>query len=136
MTRFAWLLLMPAALLLFAQEKPEQAAQKPTEAWLKLVDAADYGVSWDQAAEAFKSQVTKEQWESAVKKVRDQTGKLKSRELKSAQFSEDLPGAPHGKYVIFQYDASFGSGSFVETVTAIQEKDGAWKVAGYFVKPA
>ncbi len=118
-----------------AQEKPEQAAQKPTEAWLGLVDSGKYAESWDQAAGMFKSQVTKEQWEETVKKVRDQTGKLKSRELKSAQYSETLPNAPSGKYVVFQYGATFDSGPAVETVAATQEKDGVWKVAGYFVKP-
>ncbi len=134
MRRITFILLTSIVATAFAQDKPEQAAQKPTEAWLGLVDAGKYAESWDQAAAMLKSQVTKDQWQQTIKTVRDETGKLKSRELKSAQYTETLPNAPPGKYVVFQYHATFDSGSFIETVAATQEKDGVWRVAGYFVK--
>lgn len=121
--------------LLIGQDKPEQAAQKPLEDWLALVDAADYGASWDHAADSFKAQVTKQQWTDAVKEVRDKTGKCKSRSLKSATYTQDVPGAPKGEYVIFEYGAIYDSGAFTETAVAVQEK-AAWKVGGYFVKAA
>ena len=121
---------------IFAQEKPEQVAEKSTSDWLALVDAGKYGESWDDAAEIFKSAVTKEKWIESLTSVRNQTGKLKDRKLKSAQYTESLPNAPAGKYVVIQYDSSFDSGAAIETVVPMQEKDGAWKVSGYFVKPA
>ena len=120
----------------FAQEKPEEAARKPAEQWLALVDAGKYGESWEQAAEFFKSAVTREAWEQQVSAVREKTGKLRSRALKSAEYSENLPNAPAGKYVIMQYESSFDVGPTVETVVPMQQKDGSWKVSGYFVKPA
>jgi hypothetical protein len=123
------------AAILFAQEKPEQAAQKAAEQWLAVVDAGNYGESWNQAAEFFKSQVTKDAWIQNVSSVRNQTGKLKSRAFKSARYTESLPNAPAGKYVILEYQSSFEAGSFVETVVPMQDTDGIWKVAGYFVKP-
>lgn len=120
----------------FAQEKPEQAAEKPAVDWLDLVDAGQYGESWDSAAETFKSAITKEKWIESLTSVRNQTGKLKSRKLKSARYTENPSNAPAGKYVVIQYDSVFDIGAAVETVVPTQEKDGSWKVSGYFVKPA
>ncbi len=133
MQRLLMLAFLTLPFLIFGQDKPEQAAQKPVEAWLALVDAADYGGSWDNAAGSFKAQVTKQQWTDAVKGVRDKTGKCKSRSLKSATYTESVPGAPAGKYVIFEYAATYDAGAFTETVVAAQEKN-EWKVGGYFVK--
>lgn len=62
-------------------------------------------------------------------------GGLESRHLDSAQFATDLPGAPDGKYVVMKFDTSFANKkSAIETVTFMLEKDGQWKVAGYFIK--
>lgn len=117
------------------QDKPEAAAQKAAEKWLTLIDAGEYGQSWDEAAAAFKAAVTKEQWVQAVRNVRDQTGKLKSRKLARADYTKNLPNAAEGEYVVMQYEASFEKVSAVETITPMREKDGSWKVSGYFVKP-
>lgn len=132
----ALVLLLTPALLLFADNKPEKAAQKSAEQWLALVDAGNYDESWNQAAEIFKSKVTQDSWKQQVSAVRGQTGKLKSRKLKDAKATESLPGAPAGNYVILQYDSSFNAGQAVETVVLMEQKDNSWKVAGYFVKPA
>lgn len=129
-------LLLALPLLCSAQEKPEKAAEKSAEQWLALVDAGKYGESWDQASEFFKSAVTKDAWNQQVASARSQTGKFKSRTLKSAQYSESLPNAPAGKYVVIQYDSSFATGPWIETTVMMQQKDGSWKTSGYFVKPA
>ena len=117
-------------------QEGQAAAQKAAESWLPLIDAGKYGESWDQAAEVFRSAVTKEKWEQAVGNVRQQTGKLKSRKLTRAEYTEQLPNAPKGEYVLIQYDSSFENvASAVETIVPMREKDGTWKVSGYFVKP-
>jgi hypothetical protein len=70
-----------------------------------------------------------------VKAVRAPLGKLVSRKLKSRQYAESLPGAPDGKYVVIQYDTVFeNKKSAVETVTPMQDADGAWRVSGYYIK--
>ena len=117
----------------FSQEKPEQAAQKAALQWLALVDSGNYGASWQDAAGLFKHGVPEKKWEAMITSVRQQTGKLKSRKLKNATYTESLPGAPPGKYVVIHYESSFDSGSYIETVTPLKEKDGDWKVSGYFV---
>jgi hypothetical protein len=118
-----------------AQQKPEQLAQQSSDAWLGLVDSGKYGESWQDAASMFKVHVSKEQWQSMVGSVRDPLGKMLSRKLKSATYTKTLPGAPDGEYVVIQYDSSFEhKQSAVETVTPMLDKDGKWRVSGYFIK--
>ena len=70
-----------------------------------------------------------------VGSVRKPLGELVSRKLKSATFAKSLPGAPDGEYVVLQFDASFeNKKEAIETVTPVREKDGKWKVSGYFIK--
>ena len=110
-------------------------AQNATTAWLALVDAEKYGQSWDEAALLFRSAVMKVEWERAAKAARAPLGALKSRTLKSANFTRSLPGAPDGEYVVIQFDAQFANkASAIETVTPMRDKDGAWRVTGYHIK--
>jgi hypothetical protein len=118
-----------------AQQKPEQLAQQSAESWLALVDSGKYVESWEQASRLFKAAVTKEQWQTALRASRDPLGKVLSRNLKSTVFTKTLPGAPDGEYVVIQYDSSFEhKQSAVETITPVLEKDGKWKVSGYYIK--
>jgi len=118
-----------------AQQKPEELAQKSAEVWLALTDSGKFAESWDESAVAFKSAVTKNQWVDALKKVRTPLGALQSRKLKSASYAKNLPGAPAGEYVVLQFDTSFANKtSSVETVTPMLDKDGKWRVSGYYIK--
>ena len=129
------MLLLGVCPVVQAQQKPEQLAQQAAESWLALVDSGKYGESWEQASQFFKAAVTKEQWQTALRASREPLGKVLSRNLKSAVFTKTLPGAPDGKYVIIQYDSSFEhKQSAVETITPMLEKDGKWKVSGYYIK--
>jgi len=118
-----------------AQNKPEDAAKPSAAAWLALVDSGQYANSWDEAAQTFKSAVTKDQWETAMHTVRDPLGKLGTRTLKAANYTKTLPGAPDGEYVVMQYETSFANkGSAVETIVPMLDKDEKWRVSGYFIK--
>lgn len=118
----------------FAQ-RPGQLAQQSAESWLALVDSAKYADRWQEAASLFKTHVTKDQCSSMIAATRDPLGKLVSRKLKSAQYTTTLPGAPDGEYVVIQFDTSFGhKQSAVETITPMLDKDGKWRVSGYFIK--
>src|SRR5271165_1099595 len=128
-------LMLGASLAVQAQQKPEQLAQQSAESWLALVDTGKYADSWQEAASMFKAAVAKDQWQSMVKSVRDPLGKVMSRKLKSATYTKTLPGAPDGEYVVIQYDTSFEhKASAVETITPMLDKDGKWRVSGYFIK--
>ena len=44
-------------------------------------------------------------------------------------------GAPDGEYVVIQFSASFAhKKSALETITPMLEKDGKWRVSGYYMK--
>ena len=58
-----------------------------------------------------------------------------SRKIKSQQYATSLPGAPDGEYVVIQYATTFeNKADAVETVTPMLDKDGQWKVSGYYIK--
>jgi len=110
-------------------------AQVAAKSWLALTDSAKYGQSWDDAASLFKDAVTKADWEKAVKGVRSPLGAMKSRKVKSVTFTRTLPGAPDGEYVVIQYESQFeNKAAAIETVTPMHDKDGTWRVSGYFIK--
>ncbi len=123
------------ACFLHADEKAEKAAVASAGGWLSLVDEGKYSESWDQAAEYFRNAVTKEQWLATLKAVRSPLGKLVSRKLKAKQYTKSLPSAPDGEYVAIQYETQFeNKKSAIETVTPMLDKDGKWRVSGYFIK--
>ena len=119
----------------WSADAPEDAAQAAAESWLKLVDAEQYGESWDGAAPLFEGAVTREQWIQAASGVRGPLGTLESRKISSRKYTDQLPGAPDGKYVVLQFDAVYeNKSSAVETVTPMLDEDGVWRVSGYFIK--
>ena len=120
---------------LHANPTAEKAALTSTDAWLALVDGGKYSESWDQAAEYFRNAVTKEQWIASLKAVRTPLGKLVSRKPKSKKYTKTLPGAPDGEYVVIEYETQFEKKkSATETVTPMLDKDGKWRVSGYYIK--
>ena len=134
-------LLIVASLLPALADKAFSAEEKVTAAvdavtpWLALVDSGQYAESWFQASSDFRGAASKEQWIHALNTVRAPLGKLVSRQLKSATYTTKLPNARPGEYVVVQYDTSYEKApGMLEVVVAVQEKDEAWKVSGYFIK--
>ncbi|MFH2138195.1 MAG: DUF4019 domain-containing protein [Candidatus Omnitrophota bacterium] len=118
-----------------AEKNAEQIAIESTETWLKLVDEGKYSESWNEAAQYFKNAVSKEQWEQSLTAIRTPLAEILSRKLETAQYFTTLPGAPDGEYVVIQYETSFkNKKSAMETVTPMLDKDGKWRVSGYYIK--
>lgn len=110
-------------------------AQAAAKKWLALTDNGNYGQSWDDAASFFKSAVTKPDWEKTIKAVRPPLGAVKARKVRSATFTHTLPGAPDGEYVVIQFESQFEKkAAAIETVTPMRDKDGSWRVSGYYIK--
>jgi hypothetical protein len=58
-----------------------------------------------------------------------------ARKLKSKQYTKTLPGLPDGEYVVIQYETMFEKKqSAIETVTPMLDKDGKWRVSGYYIR--
>jgi hypothetical protein len=118
-----------------AEPAKEKAAVSEAERWLSLVDEGKYGESWKEAAEYLRNVVRQEQWEQSARAGRKPLGRLVSRKLASATYRTSLPGAPDGEYVVIQFSTSFeNKKSAIETVTPMVDKDGKWRVSGYFIR--
>jgi hypothetical protein len=123
------------SVVLQAQETSTTAAQKAAEAWVGLIDKGDYAASYDEASSMFKAAVSKEDWGKKVKPVREPLGNVLSRKVHSAEYTTSLPGAPDGQYVVLKFDTSYqNKKSAVETAVLTLDKDGQWRVAGYFIR--
>ena len=60
---------------------------------------------------------------------------MRSRSFLGAVYKTQLPGAPDGKYVVIQYQAAFeNKATAVETITPMLDKDGRWRISGYFIR--
>jgi len=117
------------------QAAAEKQALAAAESWLALTDAEKYGESWDAAAGYLKTAITKEDFGKALTAARTPLGKLVSREVSSKDYRTSLPGAPDGEYVVVQYKTVFANKKeAVETITPMRDKDGTWRVSGYYIK--
>lgn len=137
--RIAWLvtvgLIFSGIAALAADSTKEAAALSAAEKWLAMVDSEKYAESWEEAAELFRNAVQPQQWEQSMQGVRQPLGKLVSRKVITKAYKTSLPGAPDGEYVVIQFDTSFeNKKAAVETVTPMMDKDGIWRVSGYYIK--
>lgn len=119
-------------------DQPDRAqeveAERVVEEWLKLVDAGQYGDSWETAAALVKSKFTKEDWAKNTADVRKPLGTVYQRVLKARRSLKKVPGGGEGKYVAIIYFTVFANKNLGnETVTVIRDPDGAWRVGGYIV---
>ena len=113
----------------------ESAAIAAAKAWLALVGGEKYAESWDEAAQYLKGAIQKDQWVQTMQSMRKPFGKNMLSELKSRHYRTALPGAPDGQYVIIRFRASFEhKQSTLETITPMLDKDGQWRVSGYFMQ--
>jgi hypothetical protein len=117
-----------------ADEKAEKAALASSAQWLAIVDKGDYTKSWERTAGIFRTMVTKLEWQMKLDTYRKPLGEVSERKVKSKQYTKTLPNAPEGEYVVLEYETVFKDKQKVtETITSFLEKDGKWKVAGYYI---
>lgn len=110
-------------------------AIKASEEFLLLVDTSQYAKSWSVASSFFKSQVPKENWVKQISSLRPAFGKVTNRVIMGSQYVKELPGAPDGQYIVIQYKTSFkNKRKAVETITPMLDKDGIWRVSGYYIQ--
>lgn len=113
----------------------DPTAEHAANDWLQLIDRGNAQLSWRTAATLFRSAVNEPQWTEALAAVRGPLGAVVRRTLKDARSAAELPGAPDGDYVVFQFETEFErKRAAIETVTPMKDVDGQWRVSGYFVR--
>jgi hypothetical protein len=138
--RIGWVIVAVAVVAVVdvrGQELDTKEARGAVDRWLSLVDHEQFSESWQTAASMFRDAVNEPTWTTAVQSARGRMGAVKdrTRTLRSATATRTAPGAPDGEYVIYVFDTSFDNkAAGVETVTAMRDRDRAWRVAGYFVR--
>jgi len=140
MVRRVWSLVLlgmiwSCATAMAANPGKEAAAVAAAEQWLAMVDAGKYAASWQEAAGLFRGAVAQDQWVHSLQAVRKPLGRLMSRKVQSKTYTTALPGAPDGEYVVIRFDTAFvNKAGALETVTPMMDKDGTWRVSGYYIK--
>ena len=119
----------------FADDTAETLARAAAQGWLAKIDAGKYADTWKDASSFFRGALTEKAWVDALNAVRKPLGSALSRKSIKAESTKSLPGAPDGNYVVMQFNSSFANKkAAVETVTFMQDKDGKWRAAGYYIK--
>jgi|GEM_PF-6478256 len=108
-------------------------ASRAAEAYLKKLDAGDYGGLWEHIAGwARQHGGSKEDVIRTYAWLTQQSGKLESRTPAKPQYLSALPGAPDGEFVLFGYNSRFERfDPAVEQLILMLEKDGQWRAVGY-----
>jgi hypothetical protein len=112
----------------------DAAAADAANQWLALVDAGEYGASWDASATLFQRSIGRPEWEQSLTQVRAPLGKVAARSISQFEHLNEVPNAPRGSYITIHYETSFDNRpSTVERVSAVEAENG-WQVSGYFIQ--
>lgn len=117
------------------QQRVEASTIAATQ-FLELVDAGQYGESWDTCATYLKNDIPREDWVKKLSAVRSVTGKLLNRKQTNFTYTKNAnEGIPEGEYMVYYFDSTFQNKEHLpETLTMMLENDNTWRVAGYFFK--
>lgn len=115
---------------------PQPVSAATVEPWLALLDQGDYGKSWETAGEAFRKEVTKNDWVANASGVRKPLGDLIYRKVSTTNQMVNPPDLPKGTYFVAEFDSSFvGLEAASETAIFKLEQNGQWKAAAYLIVP-
>jgi len=124
---------------IYSRKPDQQRVEVSTIAathFFELVDAGQYGQSWDACAVYLKNEISKEDWIKKLSAVRSVVGKLLDRKQTKVTYTKATDkGIPEGEYMVYSFDSTFQNKEHLpETLTMMLEKDKTWRVAGYFFK--
>jgi len=119
-----------------AQDPRAGLPQKAAREWLVQTDKLDGAGSYAAAGAKFKEAITVDRWSDALQRARGPLGPTDQRTIFATTFDSKLPdGGPEGEFALVTYRTAFGKkADSVETVTLEREKDGVWRVIGYFIR--
>ena len=113
----------------------EEAAQAAAREWLGHLEGPDVEDSWEDAAASFRERTDREAWARDVTRRADSLGAPTARTLASARYRDSLRApAAEGPFVELTYRSRFADGRYEERLLVARE-EGAWRVAGYEVRP-
>ncbi len=111
-------------------------ATQEADQWLEAMDTRRYVDGWNESAAVVREGRTEQDWVQEFGAPREALGKPVMRELKRAEFSTRMRGAPEGEYVTAVYLTKFTSIPLVTETVLLTRESGHWRVGGYNVAPA
>ena len=125
-----------------AMSAAERNALNAAEKWLAFVDDGRYADAWPRAAASFKAKVNRQDWRDGARDLRKPYGRLVQRKPEKIAFigsqspaSDGTESVKAGATVAIIFTTKFaGDKPANEEVTVEFEKDGIWRVAGYFIR--
>jgi hypothetical protein len=110
---------------------------KVAREWLDFVDRGEYARSWEVVGTDFKAAMERERWLKGISTMRQPLGSVKDRKMAFGNYiHQGISVAPAGaRSVVHQFFTSFEHKPWViEVLTTTRDKDGQWRVIGYFMK--
>jgi Protein of unknown function (DUF4019) len=125
-----------------AMSTAERNALNVAEKWLVFVDDGRYAEAWPRSAASFKAKVSRQEWRDGARELRQPYGRMVQRKAEKIAFiSAEAPAGDGaeplktGATVAIIFATKFAGDKTVnEEVTVEYEKDGIWRVAGYFIR--
>jgi hypothetical protein len=121
-----------------AQDPRAGAVIHAAREWLALVDAGDVATSHARAGAKFRKALSDKEWAVAYATERRPRGAMVQRTLFQTTFDTLLPKVQgEGEFASLVFRTSFANQSDArETVTLEREveRDGQWRVIGYFIR--
>lgn len=115
-----------------------QGSEQAASEVLRLLDGARYPESWAGASEIFRTRIARDDWARNAAAARVPLGAVARRKLRSLHYTTTLPKEQDllaGDYVTLIYDSQFSNKADVaENLIAVRERDGVWRLAGYFIQ--
>ena len=126
----AFLMIGSAAL---AQSPKEVAdARVAAERWMKLMDSEEYSAAWNSGSEGMRKGMPKFGWNLLASTVHMPLGTFKARTFKSSEVNAATSDKPASVTLTYIGDYE-NSHNVLEKFTAVQEKDGQWRVSGFTI---
>jgi len=125
-----------AAQLLGRPVKPDPEAVAAGNRWFAVFDSGDYKTAHRMWAKRVQGggAIHEEQFVAGARARRVPLGRVLSRQLMWARFTNTLPGAPDGNYEFLRYKTSFQHKAQAEEELTLTRESGHWEVSGYHFK--
>jgi hypothetical protein len=116
-----------------SKEDSTKNATAAIDAWVKLVDEAQYPTAWEESGAWLKQVEGKDAWVKQIGAIRNAYGPLVSRTVKTVDYKSQIPRMPPGIYVTITYDSSFANVKDAYEEIGATYEDKQWRPLGYYV---
>jgi Protein of unknown function (DUF4019) len=111
----------------------EKEARAAAEAWLGLIDSADYATAYAAEPTRMRAATTQEQFVRSMHGRRQPFGRVLSRNFIGAAYTRKLTGAPDGNYESILFKTSFENKKVAAERVILSRESNGWKVVDYRV---